>query len=319
MSHLENDFTSKSNVLKLLNSRLKKSKIEKIFDFTVQEWKNNKSGILLNIQKEFHNKSVIIRSSAIGEDSIENSNAGEYLSIQNIPAGSKIKLQKAINNVIESYKKKSNFNNNNQVLVQTQTTNVKISGVVFTKTPDLGGPYYVINYDESSSTTGVTGGLVGNTIKLFRKTPLSLIPVRWKKLVASIKEIEKLLHSNGLDIEFGITKNNIIIIFQVRTIISLNDISNDKLDTRISKLITKESKKFCNLNKKKHVSGNHTIFSDMSDWNPAEIIGDRPNLLDYSLYDFLIMKKVWHKSRTNLMLMYEEASILYYQITLTHK
>ena len=42
MSHLENDFTSKSNVLKLLNSRLKKSKIEKIFDFTVQEWKNNK-------------------------------------------------------------------------------------------------------------------------------------------------------------------------------------------------------------------------------------------------------------------------------------
>ena len=46
MSHLENDFTSKSNVLKLLSSRLKKSKIEKIFDFTVQEWKNNKSGIM---------------------------------------------------------------------------------------------------------------------------------------------------------------------------------------------------------------------------------------------------------------------------------
>ena len=28
-----------------------------------------------------------------------------------------------------------------------------------------------------------------------------------------------------------------------------------------------------------------------------EIIGDRPHLLDYSLYDFLIMKRIWHRSR----------------------
>ena len=38
----------------------------------------------------------------------------------------------------------------------------------------------------------------------------------------------------------------------------------------------------------------------MADWNPSEIIGNNPNLLDYSLYDFLIMNKVWHKSRSKL-------------------
>ena len=208
MTHLENNFTSKSNVLKFLSAELKKSKIEKIFDFTVKDWKNNQENILLNIQKEFNNKYLIIRSSARGEDSIENSSAGEYLSIQNVSSNSKIKIKRAINNVIKSYKQKSNLNNYNQVLIQTQTTNVRTSGVIFTKTPDLGAPYYVINYDQSTSTTSVTGGLIGNTIKIFRKTPLKLIPAQWKKLITSIQEIEKTLNSNELDIEFAITKNN---------------------------------------------------------------------------------------------------------------
>ena len=45
MTRLQNYFTSKSNVLKFLQPKLKKSKIEKIFDFTVEEWKNNKRKI----------------------------------------------------------------------------------------------------------------------------------------------------------------------------------------------------------------------------------------------------------------------------------
>ena len=35
----------------------------------------------------------------------------------------------------------------------------------------------------------------------------------------------------------------------------------------------------------------------MADWNPAEIIGNMPNNLDYSLYDFIIMNNSWSKSR----------------------
>ena len=67
------------------------------------------------------------------------------------------------------------------------------------------------------------------------------------------------------------------------------------LDLQIQKLIERNTKKFVEINKKKCYEEN--IFSDMSDWNPAEIIGDRPHLLDYSLYDFLIMKRIWHRSR----------------------
>ena len=38
----------------------------------------------------------------------------------------------------------------------------------------------------------------------------------------------------------------------------------------------------------------------MTDWNPAEIIGENPKNLDYSLYDFLIMKDSWNKGRVIL-------------------
>ena len=37
----------------------------------------------------------------------------------------------------------------------------------------------------------------------------------------------------------------------------------------------------------------------MTDWNPAEIIGIKPNQLSYSLYSELITDYVWSKSRAS--------------------
>ena len=38
----------------------------------------------------------------------------------------------------------------------------------------------------------------------------------------------------------------------------------------------------------------------MTDWNPAEIIGSNPRKLDYSLYDYLVMKNSWSEGRALL-------------------
>jgi len=299
MSQLENHFTSKADVLKFLQPKLKKSKIEKIFDFTVREWENEEKYILTKIKTQFKKKKIIVRSSAIGEDSIEKSNAGIYESVLDVQSHSKEKILKAVNSVVKSYNKDGNYDKNSQILIQNQTIGIQTSGVVFTKTPDLAAPYFVINYEEGSATDGVTKGIVNNSAKLFRKTPISLIPKRWKKLISSIKEIESITHFDFLDIEFGITKSNKIIIFQVRPITSLKNRQVKSLDSKILKLIENNKKKFLEFNKKKHY-GDYTIFSDMCDWNPAEIIGNNPNLLDYSLYDFLIMNKIWHQSRKEI-------------------
>ena len=144
---LDSIFSSKANVLKFLEKKLKKSKIEKIFDFTVADWNTNQNFILQKIQANFKNKKLIVRSSAIGEDSLESSQAGLYDSILDINSSSKESLTKAIRSIIFSYKTAKNNDSRNQILIQPQSV-VKLSGVAFTRIPENGEPYYVINYHD---------------------------------------------------------------------------------------------------------------------------------------------------------------------------
>ena len=296
---LDDIFSSKSNTLLLLNKILRKSKIEKIFNFTVEEWLQNRNMILDKISEQF-DSDIIVRSSAQDEDSFEFSKAGIYESILNVNPKIKTKVEKAILSVIQSYNKQSEAYNQNQILIQNQTKNIITSGVILTKTPDIGSPYYVINYEEGESTIGVTKGTINNIVKIYHRIQAFNIPKKWKRLIASIKEIEDVLQFEELDIEFGITDNKNVVIFQVRPITFIPQTDIAKLAKPIESKILKNKNIFSKLNQRKHILGNRTIFSDMSDWNPAEIIGNNPNLLDYSLYDYLIMNKIWHNARTIL-------------------
>lgn len=289
-------FSSKSNVLKFLQTKVSRSRIEKIYDFTVTEWKKDPHRIIQGIKNNFKQE-IIIRSSALGEDSLESSQAGTYESVLNVNPRSAKQITKAIDAVIGSYNQKTNSNQDNQVLVQSQARNIVLSGVIFTKTADIGAPYYVVNFEEGESTVGVTKGIAGNTVKISRAINEDCIPKQWKRLIIAVKELERVLKSDLLDIEFGITRSESIRVFQVRPMTFVKNTSKNSNDKKNSSLIKKNQKKFSKLNRRKHVPGDHTIFSDMCDWNPAEIIGNNPNLLDYSLYDFLIMKNAWHKGR----------------------
>ena len=287
-------FDSKANVLKSIKNLIKKSEIEDIYVFKVSDWKTDKKKILTEIQKLFSSK-IIIRSSAIGEDSLEKSEAGKYLSILNINSNSKISVTNGIENVIKSYMKNSNFLNN-QILIQTQTKNVLVSGVIFTKTLENGSPYYVINFEDGSSTDSVTKGIVSNTIKIYNKINKIQIPRKWKQLILAIQEIEKITNCEELDIEFAITKKGIKI-FQVRPLTTTKNIPKLNGKTAINSEIKKNQDKFLKIKGKKSKINKKIIFSNMVDWNPAEIIGNKPKVFDYSLYDSLIMKKTWSQGR----------------------
>ncbi|SVD66669.1 uncharacterized protein METZ01_LOCUS419523, partial [marine metagenome] len=193
-------FKTKADTLKQLIKLVKQSKIEKIYAFTVEEWQNSRITILKHVSNSF-NKKIIVRSSAVGEDSIISSEAGSYESILNVRPSSKREITSAINSVISSYRTKNNTNQQNKILIQNQTLNVVISGVIFTRTPDIGSPYFVINFEEGKLTTGVTKGNINNIVKIFRKTNPILIPQKWSRLIISVKEIEKIVNSDKLDIE----------------------------------------------------------------------------------------------------------------------
>jgi hypothetical protein len=291
--HSDKRLSTKANVLEFLEATVKNSHVEKIFVFNVKEWKKQKDEILNKISNYFGLSNVIVRSSAIGEDSIKKSEAGNYTSILNVDSSSTNQLIAAIDNVVLSYHNKKNYNTNNQILIQKQTEDIETSGVIFTRTSDIAAPYYVINYEDGSATDNVTKGFSDNIIKIFRDIDTHQIPQKWLSLIKAVKEIEQILHTSFLDIEFGIKKDKQVVIFQVRPLTSSPTKYFDSYsDARILKLIKINKKRFVELQKK--------IYSDMSDWNPAEIIGNNPNPLDYSLYNYLFMKDSWRIGRSKI-------------------
>ena len=85
---------------------------------------------------------------------------------------------------------------------------------------------------------------------------------------------------------------------QVRSIVKnkKENLSNINLLKNLDKL----KKKIEKLNKPHpNLLGDKTLFSVMTDWNPAEIIGLRPKRLALSLYKELITDETWAYQRDN--------------------
>ena len=77
---------------------------------------------------------------------------------------------------------------------------------------------------------------------------------------------------------------------------SINKVDNDFLNNVIINL----KKKFNKIQKvTPNIVGKKTLLSNMSDWNPAEMIGSKPTKLALSLYSGLITNEVWAEQRMN--------------------
>ena len=292
-------FSSKANTLVFLQDKLTNGRIEKIFSFTVEEWSIDKREIIKKTIKKFFPDEIIVRSSAKGEDSIESTEAGKYKSIQKVSTKTEKEIENAVEEVINEYLEKDNDNSENQILIQKQTKNVITNGVAFTRTPENGSPYYVINFSDSDETDNVTKGETSNLVKIFRKCKKENVPKKWRALISTLNEIENIFKSEFLDIEFGITKKDIVI-FQVRPLTTVKISTIKKLENNISTEIKKNQRKYQKFWKHNQSNNNQKYFSDMTDWNPAEIIGSNPNPLDYSLYEFLFMKDSWQDGRIKI-------------------
>ena len=283
--------STKALTLKALKPLVKFSKIENGYFFTVKNWKYNKLKIVNDITQEFQDSSlIVVRSSTLNEDTLYNSMAGEFDSFLNVKLEPK-SIENAIDLVIKSYEDKNSKDLNNQILIQSQTKKVKMSGVVFTRTLNNSKPYYLINYDITTLTDTVTSGKDSKVIYISKFIELQKIPSKWKNLILAIKDIESLIPSIPLDIEFAINDLNDIIIFQVRPLtISNYQTSNDNIHQELLKNSITELKAYSQ-------TSDNWILSDMSDWNPAEIIGDNPKNLAYDIYNQVIMESVWDIAR----------------------
>lgn len=292
-------FGTKAETLKSLEGNLDRSTILPQYSFTVEYYSSDSDTVITEIQKCFNSESVVIRSSALNEDTESSSMAGNYESILNIRLDSREEIRKGIELVRDSYLKGMQEQHpENQILVQPMLEDVTMSGVLFTKDLETSAPYYTINYDLSGSTESITAGEKGDhhTLIFYKYSEHYPEDKRIELLIESVKEIEDKTGYSSLDIEFAFS-GDILYILQVRPIaahkdslkVSESDITNELLS--IKEYIANDQEKSYKL------VGKKVAYGVMPDWNPAEIIGISPKPLSFSLYKEIITDRIWPESR----------------------
>lgn len=283
--------STKADTLSALQSIVNKSHIEDMMIITVRDFLRGKRAIFHIIAERFKGDFVVIRSSSTFEDSIENSKAGHYESVLNVDSYNVEAVTDAITKVMLSYTDGDDSEErlqeviDEQILIQRQTRDVIMSGVVFTRDIIYNRPYYMISYDNDGKTDTVTGGKGGKTRWIAKNVSREFLEERFLKLIMAVREIEALfLDIEALDIEFAINKDDEVIIFQVRplaAVINQPHILADR-DLRDAKSLAKCA----------YLDESHML-SDAAYWNLSRTLGVNPRPLDCSLYRELITSRAW--------------------------
>jgi len=295
---------SKARILSALKDKLTHFVIPDVMHFTTNAWLNNKDEIIDTITRRFSCACLAIRSSASDEDGIQKACAGEYDTVLNVPCNVRVKIFTAIEKVIASYNRKGSRKGEDEVIVQQMVQNTIMSGVVFTHDLNTGAPYYVVNYDDvtglTNTVTAGDGEYANRTLYIHRGAISALRSDRFQRLILAIQELESVIGSQFLDIEFAVGKDRTPYLFQVRAITTQpnwNRAVAKRIDRMLQGIQSFVRERFKPIT---GVFGSTTVLGQMPDWNPAEMIGRAPRALALSLYQHLITDHVWRIARRKM-------------------
>lgn len=261
---------------------------------TVGEWRSFREICINRITSQLPPEILVVRSSTRLEDGDAVSMAGAFLSVAGVmPSPSAI--ADAVEQVIRSY---GGERENDQILVQPMVQDVVVSGVVMTKELDTGAPYYVINYDDFSGRTDtVTGGRESKLLLVRHRHGASLHSSRFRHLIEVVQNIERATGEVNLDIEFCIDAAQRIYVLQVRPLAARHRWASFDATRLESAFVSARETLQTALRPDPGIYGQVTAFSEMTDWNPAEMIGSTPNPLALGLYRHLITDRIWCEAR----------------------
>jgi hypothetical protein len=294
-------FGTKAATLSALRGLVKHSTICECCIFTVAEWKDAQDRIVQRVRQQFRPGRIIVRSSALNEDGDAQSMAGAYHSVKDVDSTSGDAVVSAVRAVIASYG--ANHPGGNEILVQPMIADVSMSGVVFSHDLNTGAPYYVVNYDDETGLTDtVTSGTTdtSRTLLIHRSHVDRVQSPRFRALLRTVQEIEALTRLPGVDLEFAVTREERIYVFQVRRMAVSQNWNRDvaqHIDESLAEIQRFLEKR---LRPMPGVLGETSVFGEMPDWNPAEMIGTVPRPLAQSLYESLITDSIWAEARAEM-------------------
>ncbi|MBF6370349.1 phosphoenolpyruvate synthase [Nocardia puris] len=267
--------------------------------FTVVRWQRERAAVLDELQGHtWASGPVIVRSSALDEDTPTCAQAGRYTSVPAVVGREPIAA--AVDEVVGSYGDRGArvVDPYDQILIQPMLDGVVCSGVAFTGDPATGAPYFVANYHLGRDTAAVTAGTAATDLHTFYAWNESTVPSgdprldRLRKLAA---ELELVTGFRPLDIEFAFDATDTLYLLQVRRLSAPPAdpagvaAHHDALEAVAARLRAGTVHPV--------LLGDRIVLGVMPDWNPAEIIGIRPRQLALSLYRRLITDSVWAASR----------------------
>jgi len=288
----------KAEILAAARRHVRAVEVPSLVHFSVREWRRRPRAVLRRIAATVAG-AVAVRSSARDEDGAAASRAGHYTSVLGV-ANEPGALATAIERVAAPLA----ADPENRVLVQAMARDVVASGVVTTRDAATGAPYYVVEYDRSGRTDTVTGGLVvPTTAVVFRGAAARAIrdPLL-RRLVCATREVERWRRRTSLEIEFAAARDGRVALLQVRPLATAPGVgaaSTGAVAARLRRLADAIA----------DVDGHHgaaalaggrTILAQMSDWNPAELIGAHPSPLAASLFAALVTDDVWQRARVRM-------------------
>jgi phosphohistidine swiveling domain-containing protein len=281
-------FSSKSENLANLENRLSTAKVLPQIALTFAQWQKMQCSIVSYTSlPSWTYERVIVRSSAKNEDASEQSLAGKYLSVANVHGLKNI--NNAIDSVFSSY---GTPINSDSVFVQPMLCKAAMSGVAFSRDPNTGGHYYIINYDDTSGKLDtVTDGSSCELKTYYQAKKVSIdTDSRLQSIINLLDELEQVFQHSSLDVEFAISEDDTLYLLQVRPLLinANNTIPNEqqnKILDNIEIAVKRLSKRH------PYLLGESGVFGVMPDWNP------RP--LAFSLYKELITDNIWAYQRHN--------------------
>jgi len=247
-----------------------------------------------NIVDSFSQK-IMIRSNSSSEDKEYSSSAGKYLSIGPIERNDLETIKKSWEMVVNSYEEQDN----QSVIFQNYIENAKSVSVLTSYKVGSDSAYRTFSTYYGSETDAITSGKYSEINNFFMHRSFDILPKKYEKYNVYLKiitQLEDLFKNKQLDIEMVLDKNNSPQLLQVRPLMGKKLNKESIFDEK--DVIDRNLKNYKKLNKTTADRfGTNQIYSNMSDMNPAEMIGKKPDNIAFGLYKFMFTDTTWNIQR----------------------